>query len=232
LIYRKKTINGSRLIVKHDQHRAVFEIDVQKVEWIRTVAGKRGRSASIIRHPGVVGDDSPFGRWAITGIIERGDMFNLRDVLDMAIQIERNGEAVYRRALTRTEDPELIEMLTWMAGEESRHAGHFSDIRQRMAMEGDNILMDELGTLMLESIVGNRSFSLEDVDFSKIEEVHDLLKIMIRFEKDTVGFYYLFRDFLTDGEEKACLDGIIADEEQHIRKLEECRDKDLACHRL
>ena len=99
-------------------------------------------------------------------------------------------------------------------------------------MEGDNILMDELGTLMLESIVGNRSFSLEDVDFSKIEEVHDLLKIMIRFEKDTVEFYYLFRDFLTDGDEKACLDGIIADEEKHIRKLEECRDKDLACHRL
>jgi len=159
-------------------------------------------------------------------------MFNLRDVLDMAIQIERNGEAVYRRALARTEDPELIEMLTWMATEESRHAGHFSDIRQRMAIEGDNILMDELGTLMLESIVGNRSFSLEDVDFSKVEEVHELLEIMIRFEKDTVGFYYLFRDFLTDGNEKACLDDIIADEEQHIRKLEECRDKDLACHRL
>ena len=37
-------------------------------------------------------------------------MFNLRDVLDMAIQIERNGEAVYRRALARTEDPELIEI--------------------------------------------------------------------------------------------------------------------------
>ena len=158
-------------------------------------------------------------------------MFNLRDILDMAIQIERNGEAVYRRALARTEDPELIEMLTWMATEESRHAGHFSDIRQRMTIEGDNILMDELGTLMLESIVGNRSFSLEDVDFSKIEEVHDLLKIMIRFEKDTGGCYYLFRDFLTDGDEKACLDDIIADEEEHIRKLEECRDKDLACHR-
>ena len=84
----------------------------------------------------VVGDGSPFGRWAITGIIERGDMFNLRDVLDMAIQIERNGEAVYRRALARTEDPELIEMLTWMAGEESRHAGHFSDIRQRIDGRG------------------------------------------------------------------------------------------------
>jgi rubrerythrin len=159
-------------------------------------------------------------------------MFNLRDVLDMAIQIERNGESVYRKALARTEDPELIEMLSWMAAEESRHAGHFSDIRQKLTLDGDNILMDELGTIMLESIVGNRSFSLEDVDFSKIEEVNDLLKVMITFEKDTVEFYRLFRTFLTDAAEKACLDGIITDEEQHIHKLEECRDKNLACHRL
>jgi rubrerythrin len=159
-------------------------------------------------------------------------MFNLRDVLDMAIQIERNGESVYRRALARTEDQELIEMLSWMAEEEARHATHFSDIRQKLSLEVDNILMDELGKLMLESIVGNRSFSLEEIDFSKIEEVNDLLKIMITFEKDTIEFYGLFRNLLTDAAEQARLDDIIADEEQHIRKLEECRDKNLACHRL
>ena len=46
---------------------------------------------------------------------ERETMFNLRDVLDMAIQIERNGESVYRKALARTTDPDLVEMLAWMA---------------------------------------------------------------------------------------------------------------------
>lgn len=159
-------------------------------------------------------------------------MFNLRDVLDMAIQIERNGESVYRKALARTEDRELVEMLTWMAEEEARHAGHFSDIRQKLTLEVENILMDELGKLMLESVVGKRSFSLEEVNFAEIEEVNDLLKIMITFEKDTVEFYRLFRTLLSDAAEQACLDDIIADEEQHIRKLEECRDKNLACHRL
>lgn len=163
---------------------------------------------------------------------ERGTMFNLRDVLDMAIQIERNGESVYRSALARTKDPELVEMLSWMAEEEARHAVHFTDIRQKLTLEVDNILMDELGKLMLESIVGNRSFSLEEVDFAIIEEVNDLLRIMITFEKDTVEFYRLFRNLLADAAEQACLDNIIADEEQHIQKLEECRDKNLACHRL
>ncbi len=159
-------------------------------------------------------------------------MFTLRDVLDMAIQIERNGEAIYRNALARTDTPELVEMLAWMADEEARHAGYFSEIREKLTQAGENALMDELGKLMLESIVGNRSFSLEDVDFSRVEEVNDLLKIMITFEKDTITFYDLFRTFLTDKSEQACLDGIIADEEQHILKLEECRDKNLACHKI
>jgi rubrerythrin len=158
-------------------------------------------------------------------------MFNLRDVLDMAIQIERNGESVYRKALARATDPEHVEMLSWMAEEEARHARHFEDIRQKLTSEADNLLMDELGRIMLESIVGNRSFSLEEVDFAKVEDVDDLLRIMIGFEKDTVEFYHLFRTFLSDKGEQKCLDGIIADEQAHILKLEECRDKNLACHK-
>ncbi len=158
-------------------------------------------------------------------------MFNLRDILDMAVQIERNGEVVYRKALARATDPELVEILSWMAAEEARHAGHFDDIRQKLTTEADNLLMDELGRLMLERIVGNRSFSLEEVDFSKVDDVNGLLRIMIAFEKDTVEFYNIFRNFITDTREQACLDAIIADEKAHILKLEECRDKNLACHR-
>jgi rubrerythrin len=158
-------------------------------------------------------------------------MFTLRDVLDMAIQIENNGASVYREALKRTTDPALAEMLGWMAEEERRHATYFADIRRKLPLEDDNIVLDELGKLMLESIVGNRSFSLEEVDFSKVEAVNELLAIMIAFERDTVAFYGLFRNFLTDDAEQECLDGIVADEKAHIRKLEECRDKNLACLR-
>ena len=158
-------------------------------------------------------------------------MFSLRDILDMAVQIEHNGEAVYRKALARTADPELVEMLSWMAEEESRHARHFDAIRQKLTTDDDNLLMDELGRLMMERIVGNRSFSLEEVDFNKVDDVNGLLRIMIAFEKDTVEFYNLFRNFLADPGEQACLDDIIADEQAHILKLEECRDKNLACHK-
>jgi len=86
---------------------------------------------------------------------------------------------------------------------------------------------DNYGEWEVDHIIPFSSF-----DFTKIEEVNDLLKIMITFEKDTIEFYRLFRTLLTDAAEQASLDNIIADEEQHIQKLEECRDKNLACHRL
>lgn len=158
-------------------------------------------------------------------------MFSLQDVLDMAAKIERNGEKVYRQALARTDDPELAEMLAWMADEEAQHAAHFENQRLSLGDEEDNILMEELGRLMLESIVGDRGFSLEDVDFNQIVEVNELLQVMIDFEQDTLEFYRLFRSLIESESERHQLSRIIADEEAHIRKLLTCRDRNLACHK-
>lgn len=159
-------------------------------------------------------------------------MFSLRDVLDMAVTIERNGEAVYRGALGHTGDPELAEVLEWMAGEEARHAEHFGRLRDELARDEENPILDELGRLMLADIVGDQRFSLEEVDFTRIDEVNDLIQVMIDFESDTLTFYELFRNLLADEEERVRLEAIIDDERRHIRKLKECRDKNLACHRL
>jgi rubrerythrin len=149
----------------------------------------------------------------------------------MAAKIERNGEKVYRKALDRTHDPELAEMLAWMADEEARHAAHFEGQRLRLMDEEDNILLEELGRLMMESIVGDRGFSLEDVDFNQIAEVNELLQVMIDFEQDTLEFYRLFHSLLENESERRELKRIISDEEEHIRKLLTCRDQNLACHK-
>ena len=109
----------------------------------------------------------------------------------------------------------------------------FGLIEQRLGLIGeeDNILLEELGRLMLESIVGNRGFSLEDVDFSQIADVDQLLQVMINFEMDTLEFYRLFHTMIGNERERRQLGRIIADEDEHILKLLTCRDKNLACHK-
>ena len=48
-------------------------------------------------------------------------MFFADEILDMAVQFEKNGEAVYRRAAVKVSNPALSALLEWMAGEEARH---------------------------------------------------------------------------------------------------------------
>jgi len=159
-------------------------------------------------------------------------MFTLREVLDLASKIEHNGEAVYRKALTRTKDPELAELLVWMADEEAQHARHFDAQRRKLTPADGNRVMEEFSRLMLASIVGDQSFSLQGIDFSKITDTGELLQVMIDFEQDTLDFYRLLASLLEDETERQALEQIIGDEEAHIRRLKACRDQNLACHRL
>jgi len=159
-------------------------------------------------------------------------MFTLREVLDLACRIEHNGEAVYREAQSRATDPEMAEMLRWMADQERQHARHFDAQRRKLAPAEGNRVMEEFGRLMLTSIVGDQSFSLHDVDFSTITDTGELLQVLIAFEQDTLAFYRLFASLMQDDDDRRALEQIIADEEAHIRKLQACRDQNLACHRL
>ena len=45
-------------------------------------------------------------------------MFTINEILNMAIQIEKNGEAVYRKSIEQISDPKLVSLLEWMADEE------------------------------------------------------------------------------------------------------------------
>ena len=44
----------------------------------------------------------------------------------MAIKLEKNGEVVYRDAIEKVSNPELITVLEWMANEEVKHANWFA----------------------------------------------------------------------------------------------------------
>ena len=65
-------------------------------------------------------------------------MFSTIEILDIAIGIEQNGEAVYREALEIISEPRLVDLLTWMVDEEVKHARWFSDLKQNVETESEN----------------------------------------------------------------------------------------------
>jgi rubrerythrin len=151
-------------------------------------------------------------------------MFSLEEIVDLAVQIEKNGEASYRQLLEQTSDPALADLLGWLAHEEILHGEWFSDFKSKAAGSVQDPRVVEMGRSILRGILGNQSFSLEDPDPSRFRTVEDLLKLSIEFQKDTVLFYGMISSLVSDPETKDHLDAIIAEETRHVEVLQEFLD--------
>jgi rubrerythrin len=155
-------------------------------------------------------------------------VFSTSEILDLAIRIEKNGEAVYRRAADKLSNPELVALLTWMADEEVKHASWFSELKSEVAMAPANPLLEEMSHELFDDLLGDKNFSHKDVDFDRIQNVDELMVIFIEFEKDSVLFYEVLEPFIEDETTLENLKKIIAEENNHITKLQQFMGSEIA----
>ena len=148
-------------------------------------------------------------------------MFSVHEILDLAIQLERNGESVYRDAVDKIAKSDLISLLTWMAEEEARHRRWFSELKNNFDTDSINPFMEEMGRQVFGGMLGEKSFSHRDVDFSRVKRLEDLIGIFIEFEEDTILFYEALIPFIEDKDTLQNISKIIAEENNHIKKLQE-----------
>lgn len=85
-------------------------------------------------------------------------MFSTSEILDLAIRIEKNGEAVYRQAADKISNPDLVSLLSWMADEEAEHARWFSEFRSKAARGSDNPFLEEMGHELFNDLLGDKNF--------------------------------------------------------------------------
>jgi rubrerythrin len=142
-------------------------------------------------------------------------MFSVLEILDLAIQLEKNGESVYRNAVDKITKSDLASLLIWMADEEARHMRWFFEIHSI------NPFMEEMGRKVFSGILGDKSFSHKEVDFSRVDRQDDLIGIFIEFEKDTILFYETLIPFIEDNDTLENIAKIIAEENDHIKKLQD-----------
>jgi rubrerythrin len=148
-------------------------------------------------------------------------MFTALEILDLAIQLEENGEAVYREAAKKASNPDISELLLWMAEEEVKHIGWFTELKQEIESHSINPFMEEMSRKVFGGLLGEKSFSHREINFSEVDRIEDLINIFIEFEKDTVLFYETLIPFIEDNNTLQYITKIIAEENNHIQKLHE-----------
>lgn len=148
-------------------------------------------------------------------------MFRLTDIRNIAIQIERNGATAYREAAGKVKDPEISEVLNWMADEEERHIKWFEALKSEVEIPPEHAELEQMGKSLLQDMLSDQTFSLDQEQLNQTETLSSLLSQSKVFEEDTILFYEFLQGLLDDEQTARELDRIIEEERQHAIRLEE-----------
>lgn len=148
-------------------------------------------------------------------------MFTIADIRDIAIQIEKNGEAAYRRAGEEAEDPALAEMFLFMADEEKRHRQWFESITGNTPLSKEEQAVEEMGRQLLKEMIAGQTFTMDEASLRAVDSFRAMVQQAQVFEKDTVLFYEFLKGLIDDTQAARELDRIIEEEQKHYAQLAE-----------
>ena len=150
--------------------------------------------------------------------------YSVNEIIELAVQIERNGYAFYHEATKRKDlDAKAVEFLAFLRDEELGHEKTFLSLRDEM----DDIVLElspdwELVASYLKTIVDSRIFDNEASAIKSATEAKDLLSIVnnaIAFEKDTLLFFHAMTDSINNEKAKKSIGRIINEEVSHVLRL-------------
>ncbi|MCG8637202.1 MAG: ferritin family protein [Desulfobacterales bacterium] len=151
--------------------------------------------------------------------------FNAAEVFDMAIKIETNGAAFYRKAAQLQADGEDKEFLEALAKMEDRHKAVFEEMKTTLsAAEKKETVFDpgEELTLYLNAMAdahgGEGDPDVADT-FTGRETMAEIVGIAIGLEKESILFYVGLKDMVPPKFGREKIDQIIKEETRHVAQL-------------
>ncbi len=146
-------------------------------------------------------------------------MFEIGELFDLAIRLENNGEKYYRHFAQIIADPEIKRILSWLADQEIQHAHVFARLKQ-MNVGRPSQHHESPDGLELQSYIGDRALSLDDLDLSSLTDRQRVLQVALEFENDTILFFDMLSAFVSEEPAMVQLQAIISEERRHIEVLQ------------
>jgi len=148
-------------------------------------------------------------------------LFRVGEVLDMAVRIEHQGLAFYQACKEEDLGPQVEEVLDFLIKQEKRHVQVFT----RMKADHEEYRLPEsyAGEMKsyLDSFVKEKVFQAPDKATEEAEKISGPLEAVdwgVSFERRSIEFYRGIRNIVREAEQ-ATMDTIIAEEQNHIRRL-------------
>jgi len=151
--------------------------------------------------------------------------FNAGEIFQVAVEIEKNGQAFYEQAYKAVDDPEVKDLFTALARDEISHQKRFESLLSDLPEELKRPTVSDLDQevdLYIKDLAGQHVFRADEgfrSELEKIKTVDDALQLALRFEKDSVIFYLGMQDATCEGKARDIVSILIKEEQEHVRRL-------------
>ena len=154
-----------------------------------------------------------------------GNIFAGSEVVEIAIQIEKNGKDFYSTLVAQSKNQKAKDIFKYLAGEEEKHITAFQKILDSVKKyEPQEAFPGEYFAYM-NSLASEHVFTQKDKGGEIAKTAKDdkkAVELGIGFEKDSIVFYEGMKKVVPEAEVKV-IDGLIAQEQGHLRKLSELK---------
>jgi rubrerythrin len=154
------------------------------------------------------------------------DKFTVQEIIEIAIEIEKNGEEFYRIMAESSNTVPLRDLFNYLSAEENKHKQKFAEIlKSAGGYQISEIYYATEYMGYMRAIADERVFTK---DVSYIDLARELVSpkqaidVAIAFEKDTIIFLHEMLDMF-DQYEKSAIEQLLAEERMHISKLAELK---------
>ena len=148
--------------------------------------------------------------------------FNADEILEMAVQIERNGARFYRKAAELVEEATVRKLFQDLAAWEDGHERAFATIRTDLAQQErePRVFDPEHETsVYLRAMADGHVFDARVDPADRLtgkESAEDILRMAIGQEKDSIVFYTGLKEMISQAAGRERIEEIIKEEMGHI----------------
>ncbi len=150
-----------------------------------------------------------------------GNIFSASEIVELGIQIEKNGRDFYNTLASRTKNPKAKDIFTFLAGQEEKHIEVFRGILSKTdKYEAQGLDIEQYSDYM-KNLAGENIFTSEGKGKELADKAgsdKEAIEVGIRAEKDSITFYEGMKKMAPDYDQKA-IDEIIVQEQAHLKQL-------------
>lgn len=156
-----------------------------------------------------------------------GNIFSGSEVVEIGIQIEKNGRDYYTTLMNQSKNEKARELFKYLAGEEEKHIVAFQKILSSVQKyEPQGLDSDEYYAYM-NDLASEHVFTQKDKGTEvarAIKSDKEAIDMAIGFEEDSIVFYEGVKKIVPPFDVKVVED-LITQEQNHLKQLIELKHK-------